>query len=120
MNKKRFITFIAIIVVCVVAIVVIINLNKNTNDNKENTEIQENIKIYTDDEWKEYASAFYFEQTGKNPVRLRLFTDGIDVMIIEIYDSEEENANFIERYNLDYKTGIGTDLEGNKVDLKLN
>ena len=40
-------------------------------------------------------------------------------MIIEIYDSEEENANFIERYNLDYKTGIGTDIEGNKVDLNL-
>lgn len=120
MNKKRFITFIAIIVCIVVAFVVIVNLNKNTNDNKDNIETQENIKTYTDDEWKEYASAFYLEQTGKSPVRLRLFTDGADVMIIEIYDSEEENANFIERYNLDYKTGIGTDLEGNKVDLKLN
>lgn len=118
MNRKRFIAFIAIVACIIVAIVVVvINLNKKTND--ENVQTQENVKTYTDDEWKEYASAFYQEQTGTAPARIRLFTDGTDVMIIEIYDSEEENANFIERYNLDYKTGIGTDIEGNKVDLNL-
>ena len=40
-------------------------------------------------------------------------------MIIEIYDSTDENADYVERYNLDYKTGKGTDLHGNSVDLEI-
>ena len=34
-------------------------------------------------------------------------------------NTNEENANFVERYNLNYKTGVGTDLKGNQVDLEL-
>ena len=39
-------------------------------------------------------------------------------MIIEIYE-EEGNVDYTERYNLNYKTGIGTDLHGNEVDIEL-
>lgn len=117
MNKKRFVIFIGILICIIVAVIVTINLNKNNND--ESIETQENVKTYTDDEWKEYASAFYQKSTENTPVDIKLYTDGVDVMIIEIYDTNEENANFVERYNLNYKTGVGTDLKGNKVDLEL-
>jgi len=52
------------------------------------------------------------------PADIKLYSDGSDVMIIEIYDSTEE-TNFVQKYDVNYKTGIGTDMEGNEVNLNL-
>jgi uncharacterized protein YxeA len=119
MNKKRIIIIVAIILVIIAVLFIYINKDKETSNNLNESETETYVKEYTSSEWKEYARKYYEQGTGNTPVDIQLYTDGKDVMIIEIYDSNDENSNFVERYNLDYKTGIGVDLQGNDVDLGL-
>lgn len=116
MKKKKLILIIAIVCVIIAGIIVFINTK---NSNQEDTQEETRYKEYTSAEWKEYAKVCYEQTTGKTPANIELYSDGKDIMIIEIYDSVDEGAQFIERYNLNYKTGTGTDLVGNVVDLKL-
>lgn len=121
MNKKRLIiSAIVFIVIIGTIILLVVNLNKSNDDKKieDKTEKEQEFKEYTTAEWKEYAKNYYFEKTGNMPADIKLYFDGSDVMIIEIYDSTEE-TNFVQKYDVNYKTGIGTDMEGNEVNLNL-
>lgn len=121
MNKKRLIVSLFIFLVVIgIIIFLIINLNKNNDDkeNKGDPQQTHDFKEYTTAEWKEYAKNYYLEKTGNLPADIKLYSDGSDVMIIEIYDNTDE-SNFVQKYDVNYKTGIGTDMEGNEVNLNL-
>lgn len=119
MNKKRLVLSIIVLCLIILGIFMLVKtLNKDNSETDNNNQQNEvSFKEYTTKEWKEYASNFYENTTGNKPGSIKLFTDNSDVMIIEIY--ENENSEFIQRYNLNYKTGKGTDLQGNQVDLEL-
>ena len=106
MNKKRLIVFLILVLIIISIVFVVIN-NKNK------------VVEHTNQEWKDCANKYYEKETGNTASDIILYSDNKDVMIIEIYDSTDENADFVERYNLDYKTGKGTDLHGNSVDLEI-
>lgn len=120
MNKKRL--TISVLILCIIiatVVLLIVNLNKNNDKiNNSGKNQEENYKEYTTAEWKEYANNYYVETTGDLPVDIKLYSDGSDVMIIEIYDNAE-GINYVEKYTVDYKTGIGTDIQGNEVNLNL-
>lgn len=119
MNKKRLI--ISLIIFCLIVVLAVVffyGRNKNKIEESINDEQQEQFKEYSTSEWKEHAKNYFEQTTGKTAADIKLYSDNKDIMIIEIYE-EEGNVDYTERYNLNYKTGIGTDLHGNEVDIEL-
>ena len=112
MNKKRLIVFLILVLIIISIVFVVIN-------NKKKIKQKEKVVEHTNQEWKDCANKYYEKETGNTASDIILYSDNKDVMIIEIYDSTDENADYVERYNLDYKTGKGTDLHGNSVDLEI-
>lgn len=119
MNKKRLIVFLILVLIIISIVFVVINNKNKAVDNKEEVKQEEKVVEHTNQEWKDCANKYYEKETGNTASDIILYSDNKDVMIIEIYDSTDENAHYVEKYNLDYKTGKGTDLHGNSVDLEI-
>ncbi len=114
MNKKRLAIFVLILIV-IIAVVCTIILNGNKKE--DNKGQKENIKTYTEAEWKEFATNYYESVASKTPSDVKIITDGVDFVVAEIY--EDGVLEYIERYTIDYKTGSGYNLKGEPIQLEL-
>lgn len=114
MNKKRLAIFVLILIIIITVVcTIILNVNKK-EDNKDQ---KESLKTYTEEEWKQFATNYYESVESKVPSNIKIITDGIDFVVAEIY--EDNSLEYVERYTIDYKTGIGYNLKGEPVELKL-
>ncbi len=114
MNKKRLAIFVLILII-IIAVVCTIILNVNKKD--DNKDQKENFKTYTEEEWKQFATDYYESAESKTPANVKIITDGVDFVVAEIY--EDNSSEYVERYTIDYKTGVGYNLKGEQVELKL-
>lgn len=115
MNKKRLAVFVLILII-IVAIVCTIVLNINKENDNEGS--KEKTKTYTEEQWKEFATEYYEKSNSKVPSNVKIITDGVDFVVAEIYD-DTSSTEYIERYTIDYKTGIGYNITGEVVEFKL-
>ncbi len=121
MDKKKFATFIVVLVILIAIICVFVFKPKEeSNPSGETTSTDQSYKKHSSEDWKSAAIKYYESQNGTAPSNVKLYTDDKDLMIIEFLDSDEIDAQFIERYVLDYRTGVGTDYKGNPVTLNLD
>ncbi len=122
MNKKKFATFMIVLIILIAIICVFVFKPKEeeVNPNGENSNTEQSFKKHSSEDWKSAAIKYYESQNGTAPSNVKLYTDDKDLMIIEFLDSDEIDAQFIERYVLDYRTGVGTDYKGNPVTLNLD
>lgn len=114
MNKKRLAIFVLILII-IIAVVCTIILNVNKKD--DNKDQKENVKTYTEEQWKEFATDYFENAESRTPANVKIITDGVDFVVAEIY--EEGSTEYVERYTIDYKTGVGHNLKGEQIELKL-
>lgn len=120
MNKKKLITSLLVVCLVVVIIIVIVKVTNKPEEETSTTGITEEVveSEYTTQEWKDNAKNTFEAATGKTATDIKLYSDNKDIMIIEIY-TDGNTTDYTERYNLNYRTGTGTDLSGNTVDLNM-
>ncbi len=121
MNKKKFATFMIVLIILIAIICVFVFKPKEeVNPNGENSNTEQSFKKHSSEDWKSAAIKYFESQNGTVPFNVKLYTDDKDLMIIEFLDSDEIDAQYIERYVLDYRTGVGTDSKGNTVILNID
>lgn len=77
-----------------------------------------NQGTFTTEQLKNMAVDYYEAKTGYRPNSVSLRVNADDSISIQLYDNMGDHNSTSDWYTVDKKTAVGTDIMGNKIDLK--
>ncbi len=89
--------------------------NKYIENNNSNTSKKE---VYTTKELEKMALDYYEKQTGYRPSHVASDVNQDGTVSIQLYDNMGDHNSTSAWYTVDPKTAVGTDILGDKIDLK--
>ncbi|MCR5146320.1 MAG: hypothetical protein K6B70_03105 [Clostridia bacterium] len=101
------------------------NLKDSFSSKTDTTSTQSTTKAqnskqgtFTNDQLKTMALDYYEAKTGYRPNSVALQVNADDSISIQLYDNMGDHNSTSDWYTVDKDTVVGTDIMGNKIDLK--
>lgn len=94
--------------------------SKTDTASSQNTVNTQNSKQgpFTNEQLKNMALDYYEAKTGYRPNSVALQVNADDSISIQLYDNMGDHNSTSDWYTVDKDTAVGTDIMGNKIDLK--
>ena len=93
------------------------NNDEETDEKQNNNEKQDNNKEYSQADLEKMALDYYEAKTGYRPTKSGSQVNDDGTVSIQLYDNMGDHNSTSDWYTVDPKTGIGTDLLNEKIDL---
>ena len=95
------------------------NKTENTVNKTETNQVADNKSgEYTEQELVKMALDYYENKNNYRPGHAAAQKNEDGTYSIQLYDSFSDHNSTSDWYTVDAKTGVGTDIKGNKIDLK--